>query len=115
MRIVEDAHQRLYEDSEICFGVLGRNGDFVLIDMALPLDENVTAEALAKGYAYCGVVAVKNGVYGAKCAPDPDSIFTMLQAAIAAAPLVADRLRHPEKGDGVLWLRQLYALPDLRA
>jgi hypothetical protein len=108
-----DAHEQLAFDSEICMGVLGRGGDFVLVRLA-PIDEEATAAALAKGFVYCGVLGVKDGQ--AKCEPHPDAVYTMMLAGLEFARLVAERLR-PEaqpKGDGVAWIASLYQLPDTR-
>ena len=109
-----DAHQQLAFDSEISVAVLGNAGEFVLIPLGGPLDDNVTRAAMERGFRYCGCLGIKEGIPGAKCEPDPDSVFTCLMASLAFARLVCDRLKPPPKGDGVEWLTRLFALPDTR-
>jgi len=109
-----DATEQLVFDSDIAVGVLGKGGDFVLV----PLDGAIEAAmeaAVLRGWNYCGCYAVtKTGQPGVRCEPDPDSIFTMMYAALAFAQLVAERLRPKPKGDGVEWIEALYRLPDTR-
>jgi hypothetical protein len=109
-----DGQSEFVLGSEVCVAVLGRGLDFVLIDISQELDEAVTEDAIKKGFAYCGALAVKNGEAGARCEPHPDCVFTMMHAGMAFAQLVADMLRAKPKGDGVEWLTALYSLPDPR-
>jgi hypothetical protein len=108
-----DAQEQLVWDSEISMAVVGKGGDFVLIDLG-EVDDDVTKLALARGYAWCGVLGVKDGQPCANCEPNPDAALTMMHAALAFAQKVADRLRPPQKGDAVEWLESLYRLPDPR-
>jgi hypothetical protein len=109
-----DAHETLVFDSEISVAVMGRGGEFVLIRLDGGIDEAATEDAARKGYAYCGVLGVKDGQAGAKCEPNPDAIYTCLLASLAFAQLVADRLKQKPKGDGAEWLARLFELPDTR-
>ena len=95
-------------------GVLGKGSDFTLIDLLAKMDDKAVAEALDKGWTYCGVVGMKDGIPGAKCDPHPDSLFTMTLAGLAFVRLVADRIRPVSKGDSEAWLESLYQLPDTR-
>jgi hypothetical protein len=111
-----DAHARLAFESEICVAVMGRAGDFLLIPLGGdgPLDDALTAQALERGLHYCGCLGVKDGVAGAKCEPDPDSVYCCLMASLEFARMVAGRLKPQPQGDGVAWLENLFQLPDTR-
>jgi hypothetical protein len=71
--------------------------------------------AVEIGYAFCGVMGVKNGRAAISCEPDADAWTTMLAAAVPFAQMVADRLREqPNAGDVPEWLQSLFELPDTR-
>jgi len=53
-----DAQEKLVFESDICVGVLGRGGEFVLVPLTGEIDGAVTADALAKGYCYCGCLGI---------------------------------------------------------
>jgi hypothetical protein len=109
-----DAHQQLAFDSEFSVAVMGNAGEFILIQLGEPLDDNVTRKAIERGFRYCGCLGIKDGVPGAKCESDPDAIYTCLLASLAFARMVCERLKPPSKGDGVEWLTRLFALSDTR-
>jgi hypothetical protein len=108
-----DPQEQLVFNSEIAVAVLGRAGEFVLIHLDDAI-EDAMAAAIAKGYGYCGTLAVVKGQAAAKCEPDPDSVYTMMHAALAFVQQVADRLKQPPEGDAVQFLEHLYALEDPR-
>lgn len=112
-----DAQEQLVWDSEVCAAVVGKAGEFLLIrlDENGEGDELLMEAAARKGWAYCGVLGVKDGQAGAKCQPGADAIYTMMHAALAFAQemAVAGRLR--PKDDSARWLEELYRLPDTRA
>jgi hypothetical protein len=109
-----DAHETLVVESEISVAVMGRDEDFVLIRLQGEIGEDLTSQGREKGYAYCGVLGVKGGQAGAKCAPNPDAVYTMMRAALGFAQLFADRLKQKSQGDAVGWLTALFGLPDTR-
>jgi hypothetical protein len=109
-----DAHQQLAFDSEFSVAVMGNAGEFILIQLGEPLDDNVTRKAIERGFRYCGCLGVKDGVPGVRCEPDADAVFTMLFAGLEFAVMVAARLRQKPKGDGVEFLERLFALQDTR-
>jgi hypothetical protein len=109
-----DAQEQLVMEGEISVAVLGKGAEFVLIELQGDIDEAATSQAREKGYAYCGVLGVKDGTAGAKCEPNPDAVYTMMHAGLAFAQLVADRLKQKPKGDGAEWLAALFALDDPR-
>jgi len=109
-----DAADQLALSCEISHTCLGRGGEFLLIDNSAPSDAYQLAVAREKGFAYCGVFGLNDGVPRVESEPDFDSLLTMLHAALAFCAAVADRLRQPEHGDSVQWLRSLYALEDTR-
>ncbi len=109
-----DESEQVVFDSEFSCGVLGRAGEFVLVPLNEGPVEDAMAAARERGFAYCGILAVLDGQAGAKCAPNPDAVFTMLMAALSFARLAADRLRPKSEGDGVEWLTALLSLPDTR-
>lgn len=109
-----DATERLVADSEMSAAVLGKGREFLLVDLSGETDAAMEA-ARARGFSYCGCLAVVNGQATARPEPDADSTLTMLYAALAFAHLVGDRLMPPQpKSDSVEWLTRLYALPDTR-
>lgn len=108
-----DEQQQLTWDSEVSVAVLGRGGDFVLVNLADPI-EDASKEAQVKGFHFCGVLAVKSGEPIAKCESDMDSVYTMMHAGLEFARLVADRLKQQQAGDAVAWLGRLYTLEDPR-
>ncbi len=109
-----DATERLVVDSEMSTAVLGRGSEFILVDLSGETDAAMEA-ARARGFSYCGCLAVVNGQATAQPEPDADAMLTMLYAGLAFAHLVADRLTPPQpKSDSVEWLTRLYALPDTR-
>jgi hypothetical protein len=111
-----DAQEKLVFESDICVGVLGRGGEFVLVPLTGEIDGAITADALAKGYSYCGCLGVTaSGEPGVRCEPSPEAASVMVLAALAFAQQIADRLRPPQKGDGAEWLTRLFLLPDMRA
>ena len=61
-----DAEQQMVFDGECPAAVLGRGEEFILIFLDGPINDAATAEAAAKGFAYCGVMAVSNGQCCAK-------------------------------------------------
>jgi hypothetical protein len=110
-----DAQEQLSRDSEISVAVLGKAKEFVLIRIDGPIDEAARATAVERGFAYCGVMGVKDGQAGVICEPFSDAAYTMMHAAIAFGAQVAERLREKPKGDSVEWLERLWQLPDPRA
>ena len=109
-----DAHQQLAYESEIAYAVLGRSGSFTLVKLSGEIEPDVSAEALTKGYAYCGMVGVRNGQAIAQCESDADSLLTMVHAGVAATQLLAEHLIRPKEADAVGWLESLYCLADTR-
>jgi hypothetical protein len=114
-----DAHEQLAFESEVCFavlGALGTSGEFVLVDLAQERDNVLIKEAQASGWAYCGAIGLKDGNASAVCESHPATWRIMTNAALAAARMLAPRLRTtaPTKGDAVEWLRKLADLPDTR-
>jgi hypothetical protein len=109
-----DTQERMVMESEVSAAVLGRAGEFILVDLSGETDAAMEA-ARARGFSYCGCLAVVNGQATARPEPDADAMLTMLYAGLAFAHLVADRLTPPQpKSDSVEWLTRLYALPDTR-
>ncbi len=113
-----DPVEQLVFESEICVGVLGKaGGDFILVPLMKdgPIDGAVT-DAAERGYSYCGVLGIVNGVPGAKCEPDADadSILCCLLGSLAFARMVCDRIKPAPKGDAVEWLTKLHGLADTR-
>ena len=100
--------------AELCYGVIGTMGEFVLVDMLEPVQTPEVLAAVARGWGFCGTVALTDGVPSATCEPDPDSWLTMAHAGLAVAQLIADRLKIPGKGDSLEWLERLHRLPDTR-
>jgi hypothetical protein len=109
-----DAHNELAIGSEVCCAVLGRDIEFVLIDLNLPVDDAFTAQCAEKGYYYAGCLAVKDGKAGARCQPGAECMYTMIFAGMAFAQIVASRLMPKPKDDGAEWLEALYSLPETR-
>ncbi len=109
-----DAMDRLALECEVSFTCLGKGNEFVLIDNSAPSDAYQLAIAREKGFCYCGVLGLNDGVPRVESEADAESRFTMLQAGLTFCRIMADKLRHPEHGDSVQWLRQLHALPDAR-
>lgn len=118
-----DTHEQIAFESEICAGVLGRAGEFVLI--RLDQDEAGKQEALegalSRGFVYCGVLGLKNGTAAVQSEPDPDALYTMMRASLAFGQFVAERIgvppqepAAPETGDAAEWLARLASLPDTR-
>ena len=107
-----DATEQLVFESEICVGVLGKaGGDFILVPLKDgPVDGTVTDAAIERGYRYCGVLGIVNGVPGAKCEPDPDSILCCLLASLAFARMVCDRIKPAAKGDFDEFMARMWAL-----
>ena len=105
----------LSTDVELCYGVMGKGGAFVLFDLFEPLDQDAMDDAKARGLYYCGALGVKGGVAEARVEPDADSAFTMVGAALEFARIVSAQLAPPSKGDEVAWLNSLYALGVPRA
>ncbi len=116
MLIARDAEEKLVFESEMAAGVLGKGEDFVLVHFNdKPFDTAQLAEAKARGFAWCGVLGLCNGVPQARVSPDnPEAIYTMCFAGLAYAHLVAEHLRPQPKSDAVEWLSRLHALPDAR-
>ena len=110
-----DHAEQMVMESEVSAAVLGRAGEFMLVDLGGETDTAMEA-ARARGFTYCGVFAVVNGQATARPEPDADAALTMLYAGLAFAHLrQADRLTPPPpKSDSVEWLTRLYALPDTR-
>ena len=105
----------LSTDAELCYGVLGGGGAFVLFDLLAPLDEDAIEAARARGLCYCGALGLKDGVAEARVEPDADSAFTMVGAALEFARIVSAKLAPPATGDEVEWLNALHALEVPRA
>ncbi len=112
----------LSTDLELCYGVMGGDGAFVLFDLLAPLDQDEMEAAKERGLFYCGALGVKDGEAEARVEPHPDCAGPMIQAALAFACIVAGRLTLPGKavksdgkGDEVAWLESLYALEVPRA
>lgn len=93
--------------------VLGRGGDFVLIQLGEGIDNTLTAQARAKGFVYYGVLAIRHGHGEASCEYESnvDCLHTMMNAALEYARLHAEKLC---AGDTVEWLRALHRLADSR-
>lgn len=109
-----DDQQRLAFDGEIAYAVLGRDGEFALVQLYVARDEAVIAEARERGYRYCGVLAVIDGIPAARYDPDLDSVLCCFLASLKFAGLVSDRIQPAPKDDSVDFLTRLYALPDTR-
>jgi hypothetical protein len=116
-----DAVEQLVFESDIAVGVLGNAGEFILVPVLgiEPDNDTDTAkeQAIARGWHYCGVLAIKDGVPKADCEPDPDSILCCLLASLAFARLVCDRLKPlptSAAGDAVDFLTRLHELQDTR-
>jgi hypothetical protein len=109
-----DEQEQLVCDAEISCAVIGKGGDFVLIrlDENSEGDQALTEEAAKKGYAFCGVLGVKDGQAGAKCQPEPDAVYTMMCAALTFAQYVAAQLK--PKDDSAAWCERLHILQDPR-
>ena len=87
-----DAQEQLVFDSEISVAVIGRAGDFVLIDLTDNIDDAVVETARARRFGYCGVLALINGEPVAKCESDADAVYTMMHAGLAFTRMMADKL-----------------------
>jgi hypothetical protein len=68
--------------------------------------------ARARGFNYCGVLALVNGEPAAKCESDADAVYTMMHAGLVFTRMMADRLRQQPQGDSVAWLEKLWTLPS---
>ncbi len=103
-----DAQTQFLLESDAAHAVLGRPGNFILVDLA-----NVgraAEDATSAGLHYCGVVGLRSGVPAAYC-DHADALQVMLDAGTEYARRMADR--KPE-GDSVAFLSALHALPDPR-
>jgi hypothetical protein len=109
-----DDHQQVAFDSEVAYAVLGRDGEFALVQLYVAKDEAVIAQARERGYHYCGVLAVIDGIPAARYEPDLDSVLCCFLASLKFARLVCDRIKPMPKDDSVDFLTRLYALPDTR-
>jgi hypothetical protein len=103
-------------ESDFCCGVLGRGDEFLLVDVASPLDDVTAKIASEKGFFYCGCLGVVRGEMGAMCASclDVDCMRIMLRASARFAVLVWEWQGPQSKGDDVVWLDALFRLSDKR-
>ena len=101
-----DAQQRIAHDCDRSVAVLGKGEDFVLVPLDGPLDAALTKRAEERGFCFCGVMGLEDGLPVAKCEPGPDTAVTMMHAALVFAQQV--------KGPDVDWLERLWQLPDPR-
>ncbi len=109
-----DSIQQFVKDAELCVAVLGKQENFIFVDLIGKLSEDASDAALAKGYQFCGVLGLYGGVAGARCEPGPENLQTMVHAGLAWAQIVAAKLKPHAKGDEVAWLEALHELPDTR-
>ena len=111
-----DAQEQLVWDGQFSAAVLGKGSDFALISLEDEerIDGPALQEAIAKGFRYCGVMAVVNGQAAARCEPDPDSVLTMMHAAFAFARIAAEHIKTATAAKSAAWLQQLFELPDSR-
>ncbi len=108
-----DAEQQMVFDGECPAAVLGRGEEFILIFLDGPINDAATAEAAAKGFAYCGVMAVSNGQCCAKFDPtNPEGLDVMMRAAWDFAERVAGKIKRQRSSTD--WLERLWNLPDTR-
>jgi hypothetical protein len=103
-------------ESNFCCGVLGRGDEFLLVNVASPLDDATAKIASEKGFYYCGCLGVVRGEMGAVCASglDVDRMRIMLRASARFAVLVWERPGRQSKSDDLAWLDALFLLPDKR-
>ena len=101
-----DAMEKIANDCKPAMAVLGRAGDYVVVDLAAPSQAAIDF-AKEKQFCYCGVVGLENGQLRADCVKDLDAACIMLKAiAWFASPKVAPQ------GDAVGWLERLWNLPE---
>lgn len=113
----QDEQERFALRSDFSCAVLGRGEEYVLIPLDDgPIDEAATMDAARKGFWYCGVMGVINGVAAARCNPDLECQRVMMAAAFGFALKYAEHIRQKPNGDGdeVAWLEQLMRLEDAR-
>jgi hypothetical protein len=108
------AHDELIRESEICFAVMGRDGQFTLFEVTAPgpLDEDSVSSAVAKGYGYCGVVGLTGGLVLTRHEDDADSWRTVTMSSRAVARLIA--MRRAAEVASVDWCEALHTLSDPR-
>jgi hypothetical protein len=112
-----DEQTRLAETATDAVAVLGKGGEFVLVDLCTPgqpMPPAVLVDATRRGFHYCGILGLRDGRRNVECEPDADSVFTCLMASLAFAQRVADKIG---SGGGAclgLDLERLWQLPDTR-
>lgn len=81
------AEEPLAWDSEVFVAVVGKGNEFEFIRLGQngEWDEALIAEAVEKGYSFCGVIGAKGGEGRVRCQPNPDAVCTMGYAAFAFA------------------------------
>jgi hypothetical protein len=120
-----DRFEQLVSASQVVACVLGNpaNRDFLLIDIAAPVDDALRAEAAQRGLYFCGVMGIIDGVTRTELAEALSSEaiailsneFVGQVVLIIAARLANLRAVPPEsKDDFVSWASSLYALEDPR-
>ncbi len=102
-------------DDELTVGVLGRGKEFFLVRIG---GNNiwrgeVQSVAQAYGYAYCGLIEIKDGEPKVTIEPDADSMQVMGPCGIAFSQLIAECLKRKQLS--VEFCERLYSLPDPRA
>lgn len=111
-----DRVEQLAWDAEIAVAVLGnpRTGEFSLIDLDhdMPMSEAARESARQRGFEFCGVVGVKNGIADAMCDPVAGALGILCAAVMPFVRRYAAKLG--PKSDGADWLERLHALPDPR-
>ena len=117
-----DALQRYVLRAEHVAAVIGRGGEFLLLNLDGCIGDDVRTLANEKGFTLCGVIGITGGVVGAECDPHPDSLRIMVNAGIALAGAIAGQRARAlagvrdegSKGDSLSWLNSLHALSDTR-
>ena len=106
-----DTHEQLVFDSEISVAVLGKDEKFIFVRLGQDSVDYALADAKDNGYAYAGVIGIKDGVPSVQCEPDPASMRVMVLAGLAFAGMIAEMQKHQMSTD---FCERLFALPDLR-
>ena len=90
-----DETEQLVSTAEYSVAVMGRAGQFLLVDLAGPIDE-AREVAAQLGYRFCGTLAVRGGVPSAAVQPqDPDALYTLLLASLRFARTMSSTSANP--------------------